>query len=1035
MSEGIGGSSAGPAARAPQSPPRRSVLLPTLVTLGVLLLLMAVFTGVWTDRLWFSSVQIADTTENYSSVFSTVLFTRTTLFIVGALILAGSAALNAVLAYRSRPFARVAAAPRNESLERWRASIDPVRGRVLAVLTLVLAVLAGSVAAGQWQSFMLWLNGGEWGQNDVYFTGTDIGFFVFDYPWLRFVTSFLFVTLAVSIIAAGVTHYLYGGIDLQARRGRLTGAAQTHLSILIGLFVLLKAWAYWLDRFAFAMSDGGLFTGVQYTDANARIPAKEILVIIAVICSLLLFANAVRRNWLLPGLGLGLLLLSSILLSGVWPAIMQQFQVEPSEPDREGPFIGLNIEATRDGYDVSGVEETRYEASTEVTARALKQQGESLPNTRLLDPTLVSPAFTQLQQVRGFYSVPETLDVDRYRFGDNEYPQDVVVAAREVNLEGLDDTQRNWANDHTVYTHGFGVIGAYGDRRGAEGQPEWAESQIPPRGAISELSVAQSEDDEPYQPRIYFGEDTPEYSIVGGTESPVEVDYPTSTDSSSEPTLNTYESDGGVEVGGLINKVLYALKFGEPNIVLSSRVHEDSQILYDRDPRQRVEKVAPWLTVDGNAYPAVVGGQMLWIVDAYTTANTYPMSDRVDLDSATADTNTEEGSTTALPSDQITYLRNSVKATVDAYTGEVALYEWDEDDPILDAWRETFPDTVQSKDEISEPLLEHLRYPEDLFKVQREVLQTYHVEEASTFYSGTERWEVPTDPAASSESVLQPPYYLSVQMPEVDEEGAVTGARDPAFSLTSVYTPRGRQNLSAFVAVNSDPTSDDYGTIGLLVPPAEQISGPRQIATQFQSDEGVADALLSYRQADVSVLYGNLLTVPVSNGLLYVQPIYTQRSSTSGTGTYPQLQFVLASFGENVGIAKTLEDALADALGTAPPADTAPDDGGDGGDGGPAGGGGGGGGQPGNADVAELLARASEIYERAQAELSAGELGNYQDLIEQYNSLIERAQQQLEEPADTEPPAPDETEPPAPDEAEPSPESNAAAETEPTSTS
>ncbi|MBA2640330.1 MAG: UPF0182 family protein [Nocardioidaceae bacterium] len=970
---------------------RRSVLLPTLVTLGVLLLLVAVFTGIWTDRLWFQSV-------DYSGVFTSVLVTRAVLFVVGALLLAGLAALNIVLAYRSRPFVRAAAASRNEALDRWRTSIEPIRGRVVVIVVSVLGVLAGSVSAGQWQDYMLWRNRVEWGANDVYFD-RDIGFFVFEYPWLRFATSFLFVALAVSIIAVAVTHYLFGGIDLQARRGRLSGAAQTHLSILVGLFVLLKAWAYWLDRFGYAIADGGRFTGIQFTDANARLPAKNVLIVIALICALLLFANAIWRNWLLPGLGLGLLALSSILLSGVWPAIMQQFEVGPSEADKESPYIALNIEATRDAYGVSDVQETPYNATTAVTADDLEAQSEALPNTRLLDPTLVSPAFTQLEQVRGYYSVPETLDVDRYAFEEGANPQDVVVTAREINLDGLAASQRNWTNDHTVYTHGYGVIAAYGDRRGPEGQPDFAESQIPPQGAISDLSTEQTEGGEVYEPRVYFGEDTPEYSIVGGPEGdPVEVDFPTSEDSSSEPTLTTYEGGGGVPVGGIVNQALYALKFGEPNIVLSGRVNEESQILYDRDPRDRVESVAPWLTVDGNAYPAVVGDELLWIIDGYTTSNSYPQSERVDLDAATTDTNTQIGSTAALPSDQINYLRNSVKATVDAYTGDVTLYAWDESDPVLQVWQNAFPDTVQPKDAISDELLAHLRYPEDYFKVQREILQTYHVEDPLTFFGGSERWEVPTDPADQAENTLQPPYYLSVQMPALTETGEVdleAPPGDPTFALTSVYAPVGRQNLASFVSVDSDPASETYGQLSLLVPPADRISGPEQIATQFQSDESVANALLSFRQAGVTELYGNLLTVPAGNGLLYVQPIYTQRESTTGTGTYPQLQFVLASFGTNVGIGENLEEALADALGEPtdpkdepPPDGPPPDNEPPGPDNQP----------PTPAGVEELLTKAARVYAKAQDAFAGGDLGEYQERIEQYNRLVDRATALLEEP-------------------------------------
>ena len=959
--------------------PRRSVLLPTLVTLGALLLLLAIFTGVWTDRLWFASV-------DYSSVFTKVLLTRAALFIVGALLVAGAAVLNIVIAYRQRPLSRVAVR-RNDSLERYRAALEPIRSRAVIAVGVLLGLVAGSVTAGQWESFLLWWHGESFGRDDTYFTSVDLGFFVFDYPWLRFVTSFGFTILTVSILAAGITHYLYGAIDLQARRDRVTGAAQTQLSILIGLFVLLKAWAYWLDRYGFAITDGGLFTGVQYTDANARIPAKEILVFIAVICGILLLINAWQRSWLLPGIGLGLLLLSSILLSGVWPAIMQSFQVKPSEPEREGEFIARNIESTRDAYVISEVDDEDYNATPSVTAADLADESEALPNTRLLDPTLVSPAFEQLQQVRGFYSVPPSLDVDRYTFEGADAPEDVVVAAREINLDGLDASQRNWANDHTVYTHGFGMIAAYGDRRGAEGQPEWAERSIPPEGQLTQ----QSEDG--YQSRIYFGENTPEYSIVGSDDDTNrEVDFPTSESSTSEPTLNTYDGDGGVPVGNIINKALYALKFGEPNIVLSSLVNGESQILYDRDPRDRVNKVAPWLTVDGNSYPAVVDGKVVWIVDAYTTSNTFPNAERLSLEESTSDTLTAQGSTATLPSDQITYLRNSVKATVDAYTGEVALYQWDDEDPLLQAWMDAFPDTVTERGDVPEELVAHLRYPEDLFKVQRDVLAEYHVTDSGTFYQGSDRWEVPADPSttAGGGTTLQPPYYLSVQMPETSQ---------PTFSLTSVYVPRGRENLASFVAVNSNAADENYGEIRILRPPADRIDGPSQIANKFQNDQGVADALLNFRQnEDFAILYGNLLTLPAGNGLLYVQPIYTQRSATSGSGVFPLLQYVVASFGQEVGIGRNLEDALEDALGdpingsspgepTEPPGggnpqpDPEPDPGG-----------------PGTPEAGSLsdqalrlLAQADRTYAQAQAALQDGDLGTYQELINRYNRQVERA--------------------------------------------
>ncbi len=965
------GNGSGAGATAVQRPPtpRPSVLLPTLVTLGGLLLALAIFTGLWTDRLWFSAI-------DYSSVFTTVLLTRMGLFVVGAVVLAGAAILNIVLAYRARPLVRVAAR-RNDSLERYRAALEPVRGRSLLAVGLLLAVVAGSATAGRWETFLLWRNSSDFGQTDTYFTNTDIGFFVFDWPWWRFVTSFGFAVLTVSIIAAAVTHYLYGAIDLQARRDRLTGEAQTHLSILIGLFVLLKAWAYYLDRFSFALgSSGGLFDGVHYADANARIPAKNILIVIAVICAVLLFVNAWRRSWLLPGIGLGLLVLSSVLLSGVWPTIMQSFEVRPSEADKESRFIDNNITSTRRAYDVADVQTQDYDATTSVQADELGG-AESLPNTRLLDPTLVSPAFEQLQQVRGFYSVPPSLDVDRYVLAGADAPQDVVVAAREIDLSGLDASQRNWTNDHTVYTHGFGVIAAYGDRRGPEGNPDWAESSIPPRGELTDGAGG------PYQSRVYYGENTPDYSIVGNNQGvDVEVDIPTSEEGSAEPTLTTYEGGGGVAVGNIFTKALYSLKFGEPNIVLSGRVNDASKILYERNPRERVKKVAPWLTVDGNAYPAVVDGKIVWVVDGYTTSNNFPNAQRLSLQETTTDTLTATGGTAVLPSDQVTYVRNSVKATVDAYTGDVVLYEWDERDPLLKGWMSAFPDSVQPKEDIPAALLDHLRYPEDIFKVQRDILNSYHVTDPGTFFQGSDRWELPEDPSASASGTLQPPYYLSVQMP---------GTQGPAFSLTSVYTPKGRENLAAFVAVNSVPSDPEYGKFAILRSTSDRIDGPSQIANNIQSDEAVAAKLLSFRnQPDVSLEYGNLLTVPAGSGLLYVQPIYTRRSSVEGS--FPQLQYVVASFGEDVGIGRNLEEALEVALGE--PIGGAQEPSGNGGGQGNGGQGNGGQGNGGGTDAARasrLLGRADGLYEEAQTALNQGELGTYQDRVDQAQALVARA--------------------------------------------
>ncbi|MGB9011459.1 MAG: UPF0182 family protein, partial [Aeromicrobium sp.] len=772
--------------RQPSGESGRRVLVPTLITLAVLLFLGSIFTSIWSDRLWFRSV-------GFSDVFQTVLFARITLFLVLGLLFGTFVVANVYLAYRLRP--DNPSMRRDDPAVRYRTALTPIGKPVLIIAGLLLAAFAGSVAASRWDTYKLWRNGTSFGEKDAQFN-KDLGFYIFDYPWFRFLTSYSFAMIALTVLAVVFVHYVYGGVRMAGRGPKFTRPAQIHVSILVGLAILTRAISYYLDRFGLMIGSSGLVDGVTYTDANARIPSKNILIGVALVCALLFFAAVFVRSWVLPAMGLGMLALTSVLIGGIWPAVMQGFQVKPSEPDKEAPYIARNIEATRDAYGVSDATSRPYTAKTTLTPDELTKSAESRVSSRLLDPTLISDAFQQLQQVRGYYTVPATLDVDRYKIGDDETPQDIIIAAREVDLAGLPDSQRNWANDHTVYTHGYCVIAARGNQRGPQGEPVWVEKDIPP---VGELDITTP-------PRIYFGENSPDYSIVGREDgaAPIEVDIPrggATSDSADEDTpananANIYDGDGGVPVGSLFNKALYAFKFAEPNIVLSNRVNSESKILYDRHPRDRVEKVAPWLTVDGDPYPAVVEGRVVWIVDGYTTSNAYPYSEHRSLREATADTLTRDRATAALPTDEINYMRNSVKAVVDAYDGSVKLYEWDTTDPILKTWMKVFPDAVERKSEISAGLLDHLRYPVDMFKVQRDVLSRYHITDAATFYEDGERWRVPGDPKLGrNASTLQPPYYLSIARP---------GDEDTEFSLTSVFLPNSRQNLASFVSVNSE---------------------------------------------------------------------------------------------------------------------------------------------------------------------------------------------------------------------------------------
>ncbi|NUR08269.1 MAG: UPF0182 family protein [Nocardioidaceae bacterium] len=957
-----------PARRVPPaaSQQRSRALIGTIVVLIVAFFLISVFTSVWTDRLWFKSV-------GFSEVFTKVLGTKVMLFLVFGVLMAVVVGANVAVAYRFRPLFRPAS-QEQANLDRYREVVDPLRKWLLVAVALVLGLFAGGSGSGQWRQYLLWRNGEPFGRKDPYFK-LDVGFYVFDLPWFHYLVDFAMAVIVLSLIAAAVVHYLFGGIRLQSKQDRLSGAAQVQISVLAGFFVLFKALDYWLDRFNLTNDGGGLFTGIGFTDKNAVLPSKTILAAIALICAVLFFANIFRRTWLLPSVGLVLLVLSSILLGAIWPGIVQQFQVKPSEPDKEAPYLAKNIQATRQAYGISNTQVTPYDANLIQSAAQLQADSASLPSVRLLDPSLVSDAFEQLQQVRGYYSVPHVLDVDRYQI--NGRTRDVVLAVRELNEAGLPDTQRNWANEHTVYTHGFGVVAAYGNMSDQNdqpvpnlnnGAPVWTEKDLPPKGELSKIQP-----DGSYQARVYFGETSPDYSIVGKAPGGknVELDLPAAGAAGAE--TNTYTGSGGVPVGSLFNKLLYAVKFSEPNIVLSSRVNENSRILYGRTPRERVQKVAPWLTVDGDAYPAVVDGRVKWILDGYTTTDHYPNSQKDSLRSMTSDALQPNTTYATLPTDEINYMRNSVKAVVDAYDGSVKLYKWD-DDPIVNAWSRAFPNAIQPKAKIPAGLLAHMRYPEDLFKVQRNMLAAYHVTDAKTFYAGDDQWKVPEDPEIRTNK--QPPYRLSIKYP---------GSSQSEFSLTSVFVPQKRQNLASFIAVGSDPTRPDYGKIKILrLPSNTQVPGPSQIANNFNNSDQIQTRVLPFTRGNAKVRYGNLLTLPVGDGLLYVQPLYIQRNT--GEGTYPQLRFVLATFGDEVGIGTTLSEAVNDVLGVSNGGGTSSAGSGGNGSGSTSGGGG-----AVSGDVRSLLTQASDKFTEAQRALRAGDLEAYAAATKQAQDLVEQA--------------------------------------------
>jgi uncharacterized membrane protein (UPF0182 family) len=855
---------------------------PLVITAGILVALGALFTyisGYYVDWLWFKSV-------DFTSVWSTVLTTKIELFLLVGIVTSLVISLNIYIAYKRRPL-YVPTSIEMSGLERLRGQIEPIRRWVFLGVVGVLAYFAGTSGVVFWREWLLFKNATNFGIKDPQF-GLDISFFAFRLPMWQAIIGWGISTLVLATLASAFIHYMYGGIRTTVQTDRTTVAARVQISILLGLIVLLKAVAYWFDRYALALKESKLINGLTYTDVNATLPAKAILSAIAVICALLFFANIVRRSWLLPAAGTALLVVSSVLIAGLYPGAIQQFQVKPSESSKEAPYIQRNIDATRTAYDLNNVSVQDYNATLSTSAGQLAKDAATIANIRLMDPNVLSATFRQLQQIKPYYAFPESLDIDRYTV--NGVSRDAVVAVRELNIAG--NPSRNWINDHLVYTHGFGFVAAYGNAVDADGKPNFLVGDLPPTKGLGA-----------FEPRVYFGENVPDYSIIGGkkTNSPVEFDYPDDTSANGQKNY-TYTGTGGVPVGSTLNKVIFALKYGEQRILLSNLINADSKILYNRSPRERVAKVAPWLTLDGDPYPAVVDGKVTWIIDGYTTSAGYPYSRSTSLATATNDALTANSTSITAQSNQtVNYIRNSVKATVDAYDGTVTLYQWDATDPVLKTWMKAFPNTVKPKSAISKGLLSHIRYPEDMFRVQRDILSAYHVKTAAAFYGGQDFWRVPRDPSTfGANASAQPPYYMTLQMP---------GAATPTFSLTTPFVPRGgRENLSAFASVNSNAGAD-YGKITVLqLPRSTNIAGPSQVASNFEAKPDVANALSLLRQGGSDVVLGNLLTLPVGNGLLYVQPVYVK--ATGNASAYPLLQKVLVSFGDVIGFDSSVKGAL-----------------------------------------------------------------------------------------------------------------------------
>ena len=890
---------------------RRPKVGPGAITIAVLVLLglfVYAASSFWTEILWFQQMHA-----------TRILLTRwgviAGLAVVGVVLSVAVLRIMIGLAHRHRVSSKRGEAAAN--LRQYQDAIEPFKKLAFWLVALVLGIPAGLRLAEGWQTVLTWLNATPFGKTDPIF-GWDISFFVFTLPFLELVVSFLLHLVFLSLIVSIVASYLYGGLQV-VPRPHATAPVRRHLGILAAIASVIIGVQYWIGRYSLLTQSGDNIDGAMYADVNATLPAHSILAAISIAVAALFLVAAFRGTWRLPTIGVVVTVVAALVIGGAYPALIEQFRVRPNARSLNAQYIQHNIDATLEAYGLDDLDYQTYDATTTAQPGQLREDSESTSQIRLLDPQVIRKTVQQLQQSRPYYFFDSGFFVDRYTI--NGERRDTVISMRELNLAGLSQEQQNWVNRHTVYTHGFGVVAAYGNSITSDGLPSYWEQSIPSKGEIGE-----------YEPRVYFSQSAPDYSIVGGPEGTPdqELDYPDDNAPGGQVST-TFKGNGGPSVGNVWNKLLYSIKFGSTDIFFSSQTNEESQILYDRDPLLRVAKVAPYLTLEQKAYPAVVDTdgdpstpkRLVWVVDAYTTTDSYPYAQHQSLSSSTVDSRSQSVGQ-YIQENSINYMRNSVKAIVDAYDGSVRLFQWDEKDPILSTWMKIYPGSVESKQNISADLMGHLRYPEDMFKVQRDLLTSYHVRDASDFYTGGDRWrlaeETSTAATANGASTatmsssqqqavrVQPPYYLTMQMP---------GQQSAEFSLTSVFVPGGeskREAMAGFLAVDSETGSEagkvreGYGKLRLIaLPSSTTVPGPGQIQNAYDTNQTIASQLNVLNLSDSTVIRGNLLTLPVGGGLLYVQPVYIQGS---GGANYPVLRFVLTAFGNRVGFAPTLAESL-----------------------------------------------------------------------------------------------------------------------------
>ncbi len=951
----------------PIRPSRSDRRWPTIIAIVVIALLVfgRFLATLWTDYLWYQSV-------DRTGVWQTLVFTRVGLVVVASVIAFGLFWLNLWLVDRLSPRRRVpTGTPEEELLARFQEWVEPRVSRVRFAISAFFGIMLGLSGSVWWQEWLLFRNGTSFGVKDPIFNN-DLSLYVFQLPFYNVMFGWFFQLLLVIAVVSASIHYLNGAVEFSFNR-RVEPGVKVHLSVLFASLAILKAAGYMLNRWELLFSGRGQVFGASYADVNAQLPALNLLILISLVAAVILLLNLRFRGWTLPIVAVSLWLGTSILVGGLYPTLVQRFSVVPDEVNKEVKYVGYNIEATLAAYGLDDIAVTSFAASSDLERDDLEENQATIDNIRLWDPGVLVTTYKQLQNIKTYYDIGD-VDVDRYVI-DGELTQ-VMVSGRELDEDNVPGG--GWVNEKLVYTHGFGAVISPANSVTAEGQPQFLVQDIPPVSSSDDLRTAQD--------RIYFGDSASGGFAIVGTQQD-EVDFPVSIEG-SDVEYNSYDGTGGVDLGGIFRRAAFALRFADLDTLISGQLTADSKVLMERNVVERVNRIAPFLYADSDPYLVLTDdGRMVWMIDMYTITNNYPYSEA-------APTARLNRTSSALPN-RFNYIRNSVKATVDAFDGAVTLYVVDPDDPLIKTQQKIFPGVFVDGSEMPADIRSHMRYPEDLFRVQSDQYTLYHITDPVQFFNAVDPWEIARDPSTADRAALRRqetdgeprpmlPYYLLMNLP---------GEEELSFIIMQPFTPQQRPNMVSFLVVKSD--ADSYGEmIEYRLPAATQLDGPGQVGDLINQNTDISAEFTLLGQGGSRVIQGSMLVLPIEQSILYVQPIYIQAETSNSSTTTTQAAFQAESEEAATGIPEfkrvvvsydgeiQMRDTLAEALDAVFGAGTVPDiqpppTGGDGIE------------VP--EEVAALVAAAEQALVDADTALRNGELGTYADKVAEAQGFIERA--------------------------------------------